>query len=52
MKFYVHCEDPEFTIVVKWEESRSGCIEDISQVILFKNFYPQTCKMGYVIILL
>lgn len=31
MKFYIHCDDPVFTMVVKWDE-QTGQIKDVLKV--------------------
>ena len=45
MKFYVHCEEPEFTIVVNWEASKDGTLETVLGmfVMRLKNKYPGIC---------
>lgn len=43
MKFYVHSEDPEFTIVVNWDGGKTGTIGDVLDVFLkrFTDKYPE-----------
>jgi hypothetical protein len=36
MKFYVHCEDPEMTMVIKWE-NLNGKVSEMAEVTNINN---------------
>lgn len=46
MKFYIHCEEPELTMVMVWEKDREGKIEEVTNTFLenLKKKYPDYVK--------
>ncbi|XP_062589988.1 uncharacterized protein LOC134251597 [Saccostrea cucullata] len=42
MKFYVHTEDPPFTMVVRWNENDDKCLQNLVDIFWsnFKSKYP------------
>ncbi|XP_048776174.2 uncharacterized protein LOC125680539 isoform X2 [Ostrea edulis] len=43
MKFYIHTEDPPFTMVVKWNDGDDRCLQNLIDIFLsnFKRKYPE-----------